>query len=202
MSRAAPNCPPELDDVATGASANVSVRSCPNPATAHHASTQPANPNRTIQPRTTLRTNHSPIGWGRPSIFSHSAWSRRSPFSFCGSGTRSKIPRSAASLEPNTPLRNAGVPPARFRSSLAKNFPPLLQNSFARIPGNATLPSGTPSYYRSSRPLNLRNPPPLPRQTRRFVTPASRRLFASGQRAFASTITQLRMTKPRYGVDE
>ena len=56
MSGAAPNRAPEFDDVATGASGNVSVRSCPSPTAAHNASAQPANPNRIAPTPTTFRT--------------------------------------------------------------------------------------------------------------------------------------------------
>jgi len=56
MSAAAPNCAPESDDVATGASGNGSVRSCPSPTTAHVASAQPANPNRIAPTPITFRT--------------------------------------------------------------------------------------------------------------------------------------------------
>lgn len=59
----------EAQLLATGASGN---RSCPCPTAPHNASAQPANPNRTIQPRITLLTNDSPLGWDGPPIFSYS----------------------------------------------------------------------------------------------------------------------------------
>ncbi len=140
MSRAARNSAPELDDVATGASGNVSARSCPSPTTAHNASAQPANPNRIAPTLITLHTNRPPIGWVRPSIFSHSASPRRSAFSFWGRGTiyRALFARRPRDLGNLAPLVSIGA--STPASSLSSSIRTLRTGSFSHPRYNTPAP--------------------------------------------------------------